>query len=85
MKTYRITSALSMGSDCPPAIVFALWPSFDGWPVTLTQSECLVEVPEGTPPPQDLGPLVVVEVLADESAESTGIIGTTVNWIKNLF
>lgn len=63
---YRITTLLG-GFDmslCPPAIVSALWPSFDGWPVTLTQSECLVEVPEGTPPPQDLGPLVKVEPLS---------------------
>lgn len=64
--TYRITYLAGVldASQCPPAIVSALWPSFDGWPVTLTQSECLVEVPDGTPPPQDLGPLVKVEPLS---------------------
>lgn len=87
MKTHRITylAGIMDTSICPPAIVYALWPSFDGWPVTLNSTECLVEVPDDAPSPKDLGPLVVVEVLADESAESTGIIGTTVNWIKSLF
>lgn len=63
---HRIT-ILGTGLDCsacPPAIVSALWPSFDGWPVSLSQSECIVDVPEGTPPPQDLGPLVKVEPIS---------------------
>jgi hypothetical protein len=60
--TYRIVNILG-GLDtsvCPPAIVSALWPSFDGWPVILSESECIVTVPAGTPPPADLGPLVQV-------------------------
>lgn len=63
MKIHKVT-VLGSGLDisqCPPAIVSALWPTFDGWPVTLSPSECLVQVPEGTPPPADLGPLVRVE------------------------
>ena len=61
--TYRITilgSALDT-SVCPPAIVAALWPSFDGWPVTLSPIECVVTVPDSAPAPADLGPLVKVE------------------------
>ena len=63
--TYRIT-LLGFPLDtltCPPAIVSALWPSFDGWPVELTPSECLVTVPDSAPPPADLGPLVKVEAV----------------------
>jgi hypothetical protein len=61
MTTYRITSLVGgFGSDCPPPIVFALFPSFDGWPVTLTESYCEVVAPDGVTP-ADLGPLVKVE------------------------
>ena len=61
--TYRITNILGGldTSTCPPAIVSALWPSFDGWPVTLSPTECLVTVPDTAPAPADLGPLVKVE------------------------
>lgn len=48
-------------STCPPAIVSAIWPTFAGWPVSLSSSECLVDVPDDAPPPVDLGPLVRVE------------------------
>lgn len=68
MSTYRVT-ILGSGLDtssCPPAIVAALWPSFDGWPVTLSPSECLVTVPDSAPPPADLGPLVKVELVPQE-------------------
>lgn len=63
--THRITM-IGLPLDtatCPPAIVSALWPTFDGWPVTLSATECLVTVPDGTPPPADLGPLVKVELV----------------------
>jgi len=50
-----------------PAIVTALWPTFDGWPVSLSASECIVDVPEGTPSPADLGPLVRVELVPPAS------------------
>jgi hypothetical protein len=66
--TYRIT-LLGFPLDtstCPPAIVSALWPSFDGsWPVTLSPSECLVSVPASAPAPADLGPLVKVELVSE--------------------
>ena len=66
--TYRITYLLGQldTSTCPPAIVSALWPTFDGWPVTLSASECLVTVPAEAPPARDLGPLVKVELVPGE-------------------
>lgn len=69
MSTYRITYVIGEldASYCPPAIVSALWPTFDGWPVTLSPSECLVTVPEGTLPPADLGPLVKVELVPPQA------------------
>ena len=65
--TYRITYLLGQldTSTCPPAIVPALWPSFNGWPVTLSASECLVTVPADAPPARDLGPLVKVELVSE--------------------
>ena len=64
-KTYRITYLAGNldASVCPPAIVSALWPSFDGWPVELSQTECLVTVPDTAPAPADLGHLVKVETV----------------------
>ena len=63
--TFRITVLGSKldATTCPPAIVPAIFPNFDGWPVTLSESECLVEVPDGVTP-LDLGPLVKVEQVA---------------------
>lgn len=63
--TYRITYLIGKldTSSCPPAIVSAIFPDFDGWPVTLSETECIVTAPEGTTP-ADLGPLVKVEVVA---------------------
>lgn len=60
--TYRIT-VIGMPLDtsvCPPSIVPAVFPAFDGWPVTLTPTECLVTAP-APQTPADLGPLVKVE------------------------
>jgi len=67
MKTYRITYLAGNldTSTCPPAIVSALWPSFNGWPVTLCETECLVSVPDSAPAPTDLGPLVKVELVSE--------------------
>ena len=63
MKTYRITFlAGGFGSDNPPAIVPAIFPAFDGWPVTLSESECLVTVPDGIEP-LNLSPLIKIELL----------------------
>lgn len=62
--TYRIT-VLGMGLDtsaCPPAIVAAVFPAFDGWPVTLSPTECIVTAPSPQTP-VDLGPLVKVETV----------------------
>jgi hypothetical protein len=65
MKTYRITYLIGKldASTCPPALVYAIFPAFDGWPVTLSESECLVTVPEGTPEPLNLSPLIKIELL----------------------
>lgn len=63
--TYRITYLAGSldTSTCPPRIVSALFPAFDGWPVTLSESECLVTAPEPQTP-TDLGPLVKVEAFS---------------------
>lgn len=63
--TYRITYLLGKidASVCPPAIVAAVFPAFDGWPVTLSETECIVTAPSPQTP-VDLGPLVKVEVIA---------------------
>jgi hypothetical protein len=67
--THRITylaGALDT-SVCPPALVSALWPSFDGsWPISLSPEEMLVSVPSSAPAPTDLGPLVKVELVTSE-------------------
>ena len=64
--TYRITYLLGKldTSTCPPAILFALFPAFDGsQAVTLSESE--ITVTFDTPQtPVDLGPLVKVEVVS---------------------
>lgn len=64
MKTYRITYLLGKldASTCPPAIVSAVFPAFDGWFVTLSESECIVTVPEGVEP-LNLSPLIKIELL----------------------
>jgi len=66
MTTYRITYLLGKldTSICPPAILPALFPSFDGsQSVTLTESEITVTFSEPQTP-VDLGPLVKVEVVS---------------------
>jgi hypothetical protein len=66
--THRITYLAGNldASSCPPPIVSSLWPTFDGWPVSLSESECLVSVPDSAPAPADLGPLVKVELVTSE-------------------
>jgi len=65
MTTYRITYLLGQlnTSKCPPDILYALFPAFDGsQAVTLSESE--ITVTFATPQtPVDLGPLVKVETL----------------------
>jgi hypothetical protein len=64
MFTYRITYLAGKldTSICPPAIVPAIFPAFNGEPVTLTESEVTVtfSIPQT---PVDLGALVKVELL----------------------
>ena len=62
--TYRITylAGLLDTSVCPPAIVPALFPAFDGWAVSLSSTEIIVVAPSPQTP-TDLGPLVKVEVV----------------------
>ena len=66
MFTYRITYLLGKldTSVCPPAIVSALFPSYAGEPVTLTDSEITVTF-DTKKTPVDLGPLVRVELLSN--------------------
>ena len=65
MTTYRITYLLGQlnASKCPPDVLYALFPAFDGsQSVTLNESEIVVTF--ATPQtPVDLGPLVKVETL----------------------
>jgi hypothetical protein len=64
MFTYRITYLLGKldTSNCPPAIVSVIFPSFNGEPVTITDSEITITfATEQTP--VDLGPLVKVELI----------------------
>jgi len=65
MKTYRITYIIGKldASVCPPPLVSAIFPAFDGWPVTLSESECLVTVPDGIEP-LNLSPLIKIELLS---------------------
>jgi hypothetical protein len=64
MFKYRITYLLGKldTSTCPPAIVSALFPVFDGEPVTLNENEITVTF-ETEQTPVDLGPLVKIELL----------------------
>ena len=64
MYTYRITYLLGKldNSVCPPAIVPAIFPAFNGEQVTLTESEITVTFSEPQNP-VDLGALVKVELL----------------------
>jgi len=65
MFTYRITYLLGKldTSTCPPAVVSAIFPSFNGEPVILTESEITVTF-DTEQTPVDLGPLVKVELLS---------------------
>ena len=64
MFTYRITYLLGKldTSICPPAIVPAIFPAFNGEPVTLSDSEITVTF-DTAQTPTDLGPLVKVELI----------------------
>lgn len=66
MKNYRITYIIGKldASTNPPPLVSAIFPAFDGWPVTLSESECIVQVPEGIEP-LDLSPLIKIELVTE--------------------
>lgn len=67
MTTYRITYLLGQlnTSKCPPDILFALFPAFNGsQAVTLNQDEILVTFAKAQTP-VNLGPLVKVEVIPE--------------------
>ena len=60
MKTYRITSSLLIGDYAQ--LLAAIFPAWNGEPVTANQSE--ITVTFATPQtPVDLGPLVRIEVI----------------------
>ena len=62
--TYKIT-LIGMAMDnteCPPTIVSALFPTFNGEPVELSNKECTVTF-DTEQTPTDLGPLVKVELI----------------------
>jgi len=66
MYTHKVTSQMLAGeTSCPPVLVSALWPTFDGWPCMLDGSTLLVSVPSSAPAPTDLGPLVKVELVSE--------------------
>ena len=64
MFTYKIIYLLGKldTSTCPPAVVSAIFPSFNGEPVSLTETEITVTF-ETEQTPNDLGPLVRVELI----------------------
>lgn len=62
MTIYKITSCLAIGDA--QSLVKALFPAWDGHPMTYNQSEITVTFP--TPQtPVDLGPLVKVEEVTE--------------------
>lgn len=60
--TYRITSCLSVGDHV--ALVKALFPAWDGQPMTYDASEITVTF-DAPQTPVDLGPLVKVEQISE--------------------
>ena len=62
--TYRIKLVIGKidTAVCPPDFLDDIFPNFDGQPILLTESECLVtfDTPQT---PTDLGPLVKVELI----------------------
>ena len=64
MFTYKIIYLFGKidTSVCPPAVVSAIFPAFNGEPVTLTDSEITVTF-DTEQTPTDLGPLVKVELI----------------------
>ena len=65
MFTYRITYLLGKldTSICPPPVVWAIFPNFNGEPVTLTENELTVTF-ETEQTPINLSPLVKIELIS---------------------
>lgn len=64
--TYRITSALALDlSACPPAILLAAFPQWNGEPCEVRDGVTYVTFPSPQTP-TDLGPLVKVEVVEQQ-------------------
>ena len=67
MYTYRITSSLALDvSSCPPPILLAAFPSWNGEPVEVRDGVTHVTFPSQQTP-ADLGPLVKVELVTAHS------------------
>ena len=64
MVIYKITylAGKMETSICPPVVVKAVFPSFNGEPVTLSETECIVSF-EQPQTPVDLSPLIKIEEL----------------------
>lgn len=62
--SYKITLLLGKmdNSVCPPPFISSIFPAFNGQPVTVNESECIVTF-DAPQTPVDLGPLVKVELL----------------------
>jgi hypothetical protein len=62
--SYKITLLFGKmdNSVCPPPFLASIFSAFNGQPVTVSESECIVtfDTPQT---PADLGPLVKVELL----------------------
>ena len=64
MNTYKITYLAGKldTSICPPVIVKEIFPAYNGEPLTLDETKCVVTFEEEQTP-VDLGPLIKVELL----------------------
>ena len=64
---YRITYLIGKldASECPPAFLKLIFPAFNGEPVTLNESECLVTFAEPQTP-VEISPLVKVQEVTNE-------------------
>ena len=62
--TYKVSLLLGKmdNSTCPPAFLSAVFPAFNGEPVTASESDCVVTF-AAPQTPVDLGPLVRVQLV----------------------
>jgi hypothetical protein len=63
--TYRVTYLIGAidTANCPPAILWALFPGYDGSQLTIVDSSEILVTFATPQTPADLGPLVKVEVV----------------------